>query len=359
MTSSILRPRRLAVAVAASVLVGGAVVFAVTHERSPSAEADGTSPGGAYCWGTLPAETLDRLVRAPGPGGAPDTGQAPGYREVSGKLDYPRSADERCAIHLVSAVSDSVLPVVEFALHGTYQDLQRPEWFGARAVVSVPLGEDLYGAASADQAWASLPNCRSDTGRFAQLVVHDQDPAHRVGRRALLAETLVAMTNSVRAKAGCTGPVLPSPEPRPDPPPRPYRPQTLCGVALPGPLPGGRPAWTERWTGADRKREDCLVADGDAPDPPPVIRVETYRDLPANLEIGERSGVETAGVPQVNVFSYGSTATYWAVCANGPVTYLVGVKDGEGLPAAQQLLAAFVAGNAARDGCAPPAPTPG
>ncbi|NUU19987.1 MAG: hypothetical protein HOV68_00490 [Streptomycetaceae bacterium] len=349
MTSSVLRRRRWVAAVAAGLLAGGGVVFAVTHDWSSSAASGGSpSAGKSYCWGTLPGATLDRIL-------ATTPGQR--HRETSGRLDYPEATDTRCAIHRSSGGgAESALPVLEFALYGAYQDLQRPEWFGAQTILSIPLGGDMYGAASDDQAWVGLPNCRAETGRFAQLIVRDQTA--RAGRRQLLADTLVTMTNAVRRKAGCTGPVLPAAETRPDPPPRPYRPQTLCGVTLPGPLSAEHPAWTERWTGTDQLREDCLVTDGPAPDATPVIRVEAYRGLLANLEIGERSGVENAGEPQLNSFSYGNTATYWAVCAEGPVTYLVGVKDGEGLPGAADFLTALLQGNKTRDGCEAPG-TPG
>lgn len=322
--------RRYIALVVAGLVAAGATVFAVVRSSADNSTAKADR---SFCWGTLGPDHIAELL---------PTGRD--YRDTAGPLGYPRTGEERCAI--LAATRGAVFPELEFGIYTTYQDLPRGDWFGPSSVVAMPFGNGVLGAVSDTEAWVALPRCVvGDTDRFAQLTVREPRA------RTLLADTLVRMANQVRSAAACTEGVLPAPGLSTDRESSAFDPGLLCGVPL-SPTPfAERPGRVQLWSGRDELREDCIVVDGSATDQVPEVRVEVYRGALAVLEIAQLRGSAAAGKVAQDTFSYGGTAALWAVCGNGGVAYVVGVKADTGLPSPEELLYAVIAGSRARDGC--------
>ncbi|MGW0657505.1 hypothetical protein [Streptodolium elevatio] len=355
------RSRRYALLAIACVVVVGAAGFVTVR----TFEDDRPAGDGSLCWGTLAPAEIGELLP-----------QSKQYRDTAGPLGYPAAPEERCAIF--SGTTGTVFPELEFVIYRGYDALVRDDWFGPDSSVSTPLGNSVLGAASGSEGWVELPKCMPRDGeRYAQLRV--RIPV----ARQLLAETLVRTANRVRTQAGCSEGSLPPPEPRPERPSSSFDAATLCGIPLAPSLLAARTDWVQLWSGRDERHEDCIVVDGSAETPSqsqPLIRVEVYRDELARLEISQRRGNQKAGEVAEATYSYGGTAAMWAICGNGAVSYMVGVKAAAGppgaagpsdaahppgaaagLPSAADLLYAVIAGSRERDGCewSPRAPTPG
>ncbi|MCF2531381.1 hypothetical protein [Yinghuangia soli] len=293
------------------------------------------------------------------------------YQDRSEPLAYPTAYETYCQV----LEPGGVLPVFEYAIRRTYQDIQWPG--GLPAADSGPillLGEGLVGSSSQAGAWIRVPQCRADDGtRYAQIAMRpSQRPAPNalqsadgLRRRQSLVAMLIETTNALRTKAGCIGDPIPIPAPRTPPASVPALPGSLCGTVLPAsPAPlryAPAATWTESWSGFDDRLEDCLVVDnapgtGSEAGARPLLRVQTYRGELARLEISVIQEGDPAGTMHTTQLQGAQSTFYWGVCANGPVIYRVETATRADLPTAESLLTALIAANTSRDGCSPPGP---